>query len=479
MEQLSEQLQENIEELRGRLRGTSDFVVREMQVGTVKLAVLLCEGQFDLKAVGDILIGPLSKLPSGTDVQRWLRERSPLFNGYTETQDIDTLLLFLMSGFACVLMEGCGTCFIAGFTGFHFRSAGEPSSEMNERGSREGFVEPLRINLSMVRRRVKNEALTFEIINKGTKSHTDVALCYMKGTVSESILATVRQRLKGIDLEYILDSGFLEPFFEDKPTSLFSTVGTTERPDVLCGKLSEGRIGILVDGTPFALIVPHLFVEHFQTFDDYSHRPFFATFLRWLKYLSFFVCTLLPGLYVGVTVFHPELLPSDLLLNIIASEQNTPLPMVLEALIIHLFYELMREAGLRLPRPVGHAIGVVGALVIGDAAVNAGIIGSPMVMIVALTAISSFVIPSLYESTLLLRFAFILAGGLAGLYGISVLCGVVLVNLCSLKSLGVPFLSPITPLKTAGLGDTLFRRSWTNRRNRGVPVQDMTGVEHE
>lgn len=479
MQNLSKNLDTNLEELSGRLRGTSDFVVREMRVGQSRIAVLLCEGQFDLKAVGDILIDPISKLEAGTNLAKWLRERSPLFNGYTETTEIETLFRFLMSGFACVLIEDSDVCYIAGFTGFHFRSAGEPSSEMNERGSREGFVEPLRVNISMIRRRVKNENLTFTILNKGTKSHTDIALCYIKGTVSADILATVKTRLDEIELEYILDSGFIEPFFEDKPTSLFSTVGTTERPDVLCGKLSEGRIGILVDGTPFALIIPHLFVEHFQTFDDYSHRPFFATFLRWLKYLSFFTCTLLPGLYVGITTFHPELLPSDLLLNIIASEQRTPLPMMVEALVIHLFYELMREAGLRLPRPVGHAIGVVGALVIGDAAVKAGIIGSPMVMIVALTAISSFVIPSLYEPTLLLRFAFILVGGLAGLYGISVLCGVVLVNLCSLKSIGVPFLSPLSPLKPSGLGDALFRRSWTNKENRGVPVQDMTGVEHE
>lgn len=479
MKNLSKNLDANLFELQERLCGTSDFVVREMRIGQSRIAILLCEGQFDLKAVGDILIDPISKLDPETDLATWLRERSPLFNGYTETNEIETLFRFLMSGFACVLIEGCDICFIAGFTGFHFRSAGEPSSEMNERGSREGFVEPLRINISMIRRRIKNENLTFEIINKGTKSHTDIALCYIKGTVSLDILRTVKNRLDKIELEYILDSGFIEPFFEDKPTSLFSTVGTTERPDVLCGKLSEGRIGILVDGTPFALIVPHLFVEHFQVFDDYSHRPFFATFLRWIKYLSFFTCTLLPGLYVGITTFHPELLPSDLLLNIIASEQRTPLPMMLEALVIHLFYELMREAGLRLPRPVGHAIGVVGALVIGDAAVKAGIIGSPMVMIVALTAISSFVIPSLYEPTLILRFAFILAGGLTGLYGISVLTGIVLVNLCSLKSMGVPFLSPITPLKPAGLGDALFRRSWTNKRNRGVPVQDMSGVEHE
>ena len=217
-----------------------------------------------------------------------------------------------------------------------------------------------------------------------------------------------------VKMDVLLESGYIQPFLDSGPVSIFSGVGYTERPDTLCAKVAEGRIGILVDGTPYALVVPYLFNEHFQSFDDYADRPYFATFTRWLKYISFFIATLLPGLFVAIGTYHLELFPTPMLYNLAVAESSQPFSLMVEALVIHFIYELMREAGLRLPKPIGHVVGIIGGLVIGDAAVKAGIISSPMIMVVALTAISSFVIPQLYEPMTILRFLFIVVGNSGG-----------------------------------------------------------------
>ena len=200
----------------------------------------------------------------------------------------------------------------------------------------------------------------------GEKSRTDICLVYLTDTADPRMVEEVKRRLGKLSSDILLSQGYLRPYLEGKPFSPFSSVGTTERPDTLCAKINEGRIGILVDGTPFALVVPYLFEEHFQSMDDYSYRPYYGSFIRLLKYFAFLLSIFLPGGYVAITSFSPEMLPDSLLFNIAASEQQTPFSMMTEALVIHLIYEIMREAGLRLPRPVGHAVSIIGALVIGE-----------------------------------------------------------------------------------------------------------------
>ena len=255
--------------------------------------------------------------------------------------------------------------------------------------------------------------------------------------------------------------------------SFFSSVGFSERPDTVCGKIAEGRIAILVDGTPTALIVPYLFIEYFQTIDDYAERPYFATLTRWLKYLSFFIATLLPGLYVALAVFNPEVFPDRLISKIAYSIAGTPFPLMLETLIIHFIYEIMREAGLRLPRPLGHAVSIVGGLVIGETAVNAGLIGAPTLMVVALTAISSYVIPNLYEPTAILRLIFILVGGILGIWGVMLLFSVLIVNICSKSNFGIPFVSPIAPFDFYSMRDVITRVSWKTLSKKNKTIQNM------
>ena len=414
---------DNLVYLRAQFGVSSDLTIRELEAGGCSAALVTLEGMVDRHTIADAVLLPMSQVPETGDpvgLMEHIRDKVLALTDMLQVTTMEELIDLVCSGFAAVLVDGVPYAVLGGFQNFKIRGVDEPSSEMTARGSREGFTEAIRINISMIRRRMKTPEMTFEMMSAGKTSHTAVCLCYMRGRVSERLLSDVRSRIANLPLDVVLESGYIQPFLENRRLSLFSSVGTTERPDTLCGKVAEGRIAVLVDGTPFALITPTLFVEHFQSMDDYAVHPYYASFLRMIKYVAFFVGMLLPGLYVAVGTFHPEMLPFTLMLSYFKSDLATPFPLVVEALLIHFLFEVMREAGLRFPKAVGHAVSIVGALVIGESAVRAGLIGAPMVIIVALTAISSFVIPSLYGSVTLLRFLFIVLGGTLGLYGIMI-----------------------------------------------------------
>lgn len=476
---LNRDLMENMVKVRALSQNSTDLLERQIEVSGVPVAILMCEGMVNLQLFTQILVRPLTELSlenaDGEAVARWVSRETVLSGDQKEFFTYDELFSFLMAGFVVLLIDGVDRGIACGMQGYSFRSVSEPSTEMNITGSREGFVEPIRVNQTMIRRRLRSPSLKFEMYPIGEKSRTDICLVYLTDTADPRMVEEVKRRLGKLSSDILLSQGYLRPYLEGQPLSPFSSVGTTERPDTLCAKINEGRIGILVDGTPFALVVPYLFEEHFQSMDDYSYRPYYGSFIRLLKYFAFLLSIFLPGGYVAITSFSPEMLPDSLLFNIAASEQQTPFSMMTEALVIHLIYEIMREAGLRLPRPVGHAVSIIGALVIGDAAVKAGIIGSSMVMVVALTALSSFVVPSLYEPAAILKFVFILVGGTWGLFGISVGFVLLLTNLCALESLGVPVMAPLSPCAPADLRDGLWRTGWKKLGSFRLRIQDLPG----
>ncbi len=478
---LKESLLDNLVKIRQDLDGTNDLVVRRFLLEDNDAVLVCMEGMVNIQVVAQGVLNPV--LNSKPDTREpaaqfaFLRDQVLAMTELVQFETLEELYGFAMSGFAVLLVDGVAAGLAVGVQGFNFRSISEPSTEVLQRGSREGFVEVLRINVSMIRRRMKTPDLRFELMKVGKKSKTDVCLCYMKSAVSEEILRNVRERLQSIPLDTVLESGYIQPYLEDKPLSLFTGVGTCERPDTLCGKITEGRIGIIVDGTPMALIVPYLFIENFQSMDDYADRPYFSTFTRILKYIAFFISILLPGLFVAIGTFHQELFPTPLLYNLAVAESSQPFSLMTEALLIHFIYELMREAGLRLPKPIGHAVSIIGGLVIGDAAVKAGLIGAPMIMIVALTAISSFVIPKLYEPIAILRFVFILVGGTMYFLGLMLVLTAVVVNLCAIDPYGVPFTAPVSPLRLRSLRDVFLRRGWKHLSKKTVKIQNMPGSD--
>ncbi|MGN1467988.1 MAG: spore germination protein [Ruminococcus sp.] len=478
-------LSKNISELKSITYNSADFTVRNIELTDkekTKAAVITIEGMCDKEGIAIAIINPLINADYEKHKKENLYEfiKSSVLSA-SELVEIDTfnqVMTFSMSGFAVVAVDGSSKMLAIGIQGFSFRSVSSPETEVIQRGPREGFVEPLRINMTMIRRRIKNPDLVFETLEAGDVSKTQMCICYLKSAVSDDILNELRKRLKQISLSTVMGAGYLVPFLEENNRrSLFSAIGVTERPDTVCGKITEGRIAIIIDGTPSVLTVPHLFVEKFQSVDDYSNRPFYASFTRILKYISFLVAVYLPGLYTAFAAFHPDYFPAMLLQNIITSVSKTPLPVGLEVFLILFIYEVMREAGLRIPRPLGHAVSIVGALVIGEAAVSAGIIGSPTLMVVAIAAICSYVIPELYPAITVARLLLIVAGAIFGLWGIVLLSCVYLVIMCSKTSFGVPYMTPITPFSKKNMRDVFIRSDWKNLSKFTQKVQNLKGTK--
>ncbi len=472
-------LKENLAVLRERFDVSADLVIREVKVAGYDAALVSIEGMVDRHMMADAVILPLMQMdpvyPNAELLMQEIREKVLGFVDLLKAEDMETLIELIISGFAAILIDGVAVASLGGLQAFMIRGVSEPSTEVGVRGSREGFTEAIRVNISMVRRRLKTPQLTFEMSSVGTQSRTAVCLCYMRDRVSKRLLRDVRCRLKRCELEMVLDSGYLQPFLEGKNHSAFSGVDTTERPDTLCGKIAEGRIGVLVDGTPFALVIPYLFSEHFQSMDDYTQRPLYASFIRIIKYVSFFVSLLLPGIYVAVGTHHAEMLPSVFLLSFINSDRSTPFSLTVEALLIHFVFEIMREAGLRFPKSVGHAVSIVGALVIGESAVRAGLVSAPMVIVVALTSISAFVIPSLYGSIATLRFVFIVLGGSLGIYGVALGTLLLVVSVCSLNIHGIPITAPISPFSFRAMRDVFIRSDWRVLAQKRFLVHNVVG----
>ena len=479
---ISKSIEENMVRLRKQFPNSSDLNKREMEIGKTRIILLSCEGMINSQTLALSIIKPLSEIGgeeeyTGRDICDFIMHKSIMSVEQREIFDFDTLFTAMMSGFVIILVEGEPIAFALAAHGFQFRSISEPTNEANELGPKEAFTEPLRINLSMVRRRIKSPQLRFELMTLGKQSKTDLCLIYLSDRASPKLIKETRKKLTKINLDIILDSSYVRPYLENHPFSLFSTVGNTERPDVLCGKINEGRIAILVDGSPYALILPFLFSENFKSFDDYARRPYFSSFVRALKYISFYMSFILPGAYVAITTFHPELLPHALLISIAASEEVIPFSLMIEALFIYLVFEILREAGIRLPSAVGHTIGIVGALVIGDAAVNAGLIGAPMVMIVAITAICAFSVPQLYEPTSILRFCFIIIGGITGLFGIALASVAVSAVICSMNSMHIPMTAPLAPVDSRWITDSILFAGIRKLSGKGLKIQNINGSE--
>ncbi len=473
-------LDKNLERVKAMTGGSSDVIIKDGAMCGQKIAVLTCEGMTSTDTLAQLIYSKLNNLGDEKTLPPD-EVMARMFGDYLiaaeqlEVKNLGDLILKMQSGFAIILVDGCTRAIAIGIQGYPARGVDEPSGELNVRGSREGFVEVIRRNMALIRRRIKSPTLVFEMSVIGERSNTDICLCYLSDKVSPKLLEDVKRRLKSVKLNTILESGYLQPFLEGSGGWFFSECGTCERPDSFAAKLYEGRVGILVDGTPFALTVPYLFIENFQTLDDYTQKPFYALFIRIVRLAAYFITLFLPGAYVAIASYSPEMLPSSLLLNLAAAEQTAPYSLMAECLLIHFLYEILREAGIRLPRPIGHAIGVVGGIVIGDITVNAGLVGAPMVLIVALSGLCSFVVPALYERTVVLRFIYILAGGIFGLFGLLLAAGVIIIKMCSLNTYGVPYMAPISPFSPRSSRDMLVRAGWRRLQKGDVTLQGLNG----
>lgn len=470
---------ENGRIIKEAFKGSFDIVVKKGYCAGKCVVFANCDGLCSAQRIADNAIKPMltfeGELPDEKPVD-FICDRIIYGTEQKKITSLDDAMMEILRGTLLIFVEGEKRCIVLGVQNIPERSLQEPDNEVQEFGSREGFTENIKTNLTLIRKRLCTTNFKIEMQETGKTSKTRILLCYMKDRVNSDTLEEVRKRIKSIDIDTVLAAGYLRKTFDTKRKSLFTMVGQTQRPDTFAAKVCEGKIGILVDGTPFALIVPRLFIENFQTLDDYINRPFFAAFMRGVRLLAFLISVFLPGVFVAIGLFHQEMFPDDMLYNIVIMESNTLFTLTVEALIIHFVYETVREAGLRMPKSIGHAVSIVGALVIGDAAVTAGLIGAPMLIIVALTAISSLVSSDLYQPISVLRIIFILIGGVSGLYGIMIGAAALLINLCSMTDYGVPFLAPATPYNKILWRDSFFRLSM---EKLGDKVFDINGFRQK
>lgn len=452
----------------------SGVLINRIEVSGIRCLLLSFDGMSSLQTMTDLIIRPLQETEIRRATPYALKEhiKSELIfsNDNTECFTYGEMLLKLMSGFVFLFIDNTAGVMGYGVQGFEKRTISEPSSETALKGGREGFTEAINTNICLIRRRVKSPSLCFERMTVGKKSRTDVSLVYFSDKADKEMIKRAKEKISHTELETVLSSGYIKPFLESDNFGFFDTVGSTERPDVLCGKILEGRIAILIDGSPYALIIPYLFTENFQTIDDYSSRPFYAFFIRMIKIIGFIIAVLLPAVYVAVATYHPGFFNEKLLLILAEAEMNAPLPLYLEAFIMLLLYELIKESAIRLPKAIGGTVGIVGGLIIGDAVVSSGIVSTPLLIAVALSVTASFVIPSLTESITILRFLFLGVGAFGGLFGIAIVISLVLFNITSEDNMGVPYFAPVSPFVKRSVGDVIVRAPFKKLQKRNFNI---------
>ncbi|WP_419158781.1 spore germination protein [Rossellomorea sp. BNER] len=464
-------LDTNIETIKKKTGNSSDIVIRTIQNGifTIKTAIIYVEGIVDDKSIRDFLIDSLMNDPDILEEDLTPQNALDIISNQVvaigviqRIDDWDELLSHLMSGNTIILVDGVSVALSASTQGGEKRAIEEPSTQMAVRGSRAGFTESIGTNTALIRRIIKNPDLWLESMQIGRVTRTDVSIMYINGIANEEIIKEVKERLNRIDIDSILESGYIEQLIEDKTMTTFPTIYHTERPDMVAGNLLEGRIAIFVDGTPFVLLAPVVFMQFFQSAEDYYARFDIASAIRLLRILIFIISLIAPAVYIGATTYHQEMIPTKLLVAIAAQREVIPFPAFVEAIIMEIAFEILREAGIRMPKAIGSAVSIVGALVIGQAAVQAGIVSPAMVIIVAITAIASFATPSfaIAISARLIRFMFMLSSAVFGFYGIILGIIFMLVHLCSLRSFGIPYMSPLAPFIPSNTGDTLIRVPW-------------------
>ncbi|MGM0900388.1 MAG: spore germination protein [Bacillota bacterium] len=474
-------IEEDFYKIKRMFEGSSDFSYRKFKINTCNAIILYVDGLVDMKSIENTVITPLlnqSEMLSKKDSLTIEDFEHEISSGkVTKGKTIQEIEDQLLVGVTVLLIDGFKQSIFISEQSWDKRSIKEPPSEAVVLGPREGFTENLRTNTSMIRRRIKSPQLKFESMSLGTLSKTEVVITYVEGIVETSLIEEVRSRLKRIKIDSIEDSGYIIEFIEDNPYSVFPQVLQTERPDRVVGNLLEGRAGIIVENSPFALVVPVTFFQMMSSPEDYYGRFIISTFTRLIRYLFLQIALLFPSIYIAVTTFHQELLPTNLLFSVAASREKVPFPALVEAFLMEITFEALREAGLRLPRPIGSTVSIVGALVIGQAAVEAGIVSAPLVIVVAVTGIASFMFPSysMTGSIRLLRFAIMLLAGTLGFYGILLGIFFILVHLVQLRSFGIPYLAPVAPFNFNNMKDVLIRVPWWKMNKR----PEQTGKRNE
>ncbi len=463
---VDKKLQTNLQNIKLEFNSPTnqDVVIREFKVMQQSDAfIVYIDGMADKNTINDYILRQLLERhnPSNnirTNIVDYIANNLLASNQIVKESEYKEIVKQVLNGLTALFIDDCEQCILIESRGFDKRSVAPPLTETVVRGPQEAFIENLRTNITLVRRIIRNKDLVTEMIPVGNENNMTCAVLYMKGIANPKIIEEVKRRICSIDLDFVSTDGVLDQLIEDHPMALFPQILSTERPDRTASFLIEGKVAIICDGTPFASVVPVTFFHMFHTSEDYSLRWQGGTFLRLVRVIAGTLAVFLPGLYVALILYHQEMIPAELLVSLAKARENIPFATITELLMMEISWELVREAGVRVPGVVGQTLGIIGAVILGQAAVAAGLVSPILIIIVAITGMGNFAIPNfgLSFGIRILRFAFILLGAIAGFYGIA--AGVFIFGglACSMKSFGVPYFSPIAP-KTKTSPDIITR----------------------
>lgn len=465
---LSHSLDTNIQLFEEIFAHDDTLIVRRFQNKFLKAAaccVIYLDGMVKTETINENIIQPIlggnlkEEISEGSLLEE-LQYKVIVSAEIKESADLNDLVTSAISGDTVLLVERYKKALIISSKGWQARAVDEPLAERVVRGPREGFVESLVTNLSLIRRKIKNPDLKFQFKECGSTTKTKICVCYIEGLVSEKVLEELLQRLNRIEIDGILDSGTIQELIKDSPRSLLETVASTERPDNVAGKLLEGRIAVVVDGSPFVLTLPVLFMEYFHADEDYYNDSLFSSVSRIFRMIGTWVAILLPAIYVSLITFHQEMIPTPLLLSITAARQGTPFPTIVEAVIMGFLFEILRETGTRMPAPIGQTVVIVGALILGNAAIDSRFIGAPMVIVSGLTGITALLTVKFKAFPIILRLVFLFLAFIMGFYGIIFGLIALVIYLMDMRSYGIPYLLGTSAFDEKNIKDALTRVPW-------------------
>ncbi|MBB3155893.1 spore germination protein KA [Paenibacillus endophyticus] len=468
-DKLTADLSTNVQQIKAHLGNSSDVTIREFTVPINRGAVIVYLNNL----VNKELVHSIMK--SIFELLKTYSEKNTKINIPSLSYICKNLLVVSEPIIISELSE-LHNAILSGHTFLHFDGMAEglaidtakiekrnvtvPVSQNVIRGPQEAFTESSETNLSLIRKKIKNQNLWCESKFIGDISKTKIEVMFIKGIADEKIIHSILKRLDSIKIEGVFEGNYIEELIQDNNNTLFPTVYNTERPDVVAAALLEGRVSIIVDGTPFVLLAPALFTTFIQSAEDYYHKDY--GFTRLLRFFAFFITLLSPSIFISLVTYHQEMLPTPLLINLASQRESTPFPAYIEALFLETVFELLREASIRMPKAIGSPISIVGALILGQSAVEAGLVSTGMVIVVALTAISGFTLPSVEIGIpiRILRFIFMGAAAVFGFFGVMAMIIVTILHLCHLESFGIPYMSPFAPFKLKSQKDNLIRMPW-------------------
>lgn len=459
-------IQKNIDFIRKVLNGDDTVKMRYFQSkgdNPIKCAAFFINGMSNDDRIAMNFIRPImeSNESTGPNLEEKIKSQIIYGSDFGTENKMNAVITALLQGSSVIFIEGCTNALIADTKGYETRSITEPENEKNLRGPREGFTEDIMKNLSLIRRRTITSDLKIKFFNLGKMTNTRVCICYLDSIIDKAVLETLCERLEKIDIDGILDTNYIEELISDNPHSTFKTVGSSERPDVTVANMLEGRIALLVDGTSMVITVPYLFIENFQAADDYYLNFSYSSIMRFLRIFSFLLTVTLPGLYVALLTFHSKMVPTDLVISIVSAREGVPFPVIIECLGLLLVFEILRETGVRVPSSIiGQPLSIVGALVLGDAAIRAKYVSAPMVIIVAMTCLMGLMIQNLKSSSIFYRLFILICSSILGIYGLLFAVMIMIFHLLSIKSFGVNYLNVDWFSSPQEKKDILSRGQW-------------------